>query len=408
MTTIATDIPVRSAASASPLSVAVLLSCDTFESFFGHVLGLDRDRYLASYRNDWSWYYAAGMVDNGIRPTLYVPSTRYAGRYETDVGVGVRFLPTAAWYRPLARFRRACRATRWSLYAQERLNAAAFFPALSAALADDAIDVLYNQEYWSGRFDYLARRLAVPLVGQDHGGLPTGVVTWFKRQSFARATALFSQTRDECRHVERFGGRPTFQPNGCDTSYFHPPAEPVGKTKTILTVARLTDKQKRTSDLIRALPVLDAGWSLDVIGTGPDRGRLERLAVELGVAGRVRFHGFQGRDAVRDACRRCGVFAMPSSNEGIPLAMVEAMGCGAVPVATRIRAFETVIDHGTTGLLIPVGDVTALAAAVNRGWADRDTLGPAAAASISRDFDTRRLYRQLAGHLRVAAAGVTA
>jgi glycosyltransferase involved in cell wall biosynthesis len=407
MTITATDIPAAielPARAPRPLNVAMLLSCDTFELFFGDVLKLDRDRYLASYRNDWSWYYAAGMLDNGLRPTIYLPSVRYAGRYETDAGIPVRFLPTAGWYRPLAKLRRACRATRWSLYAQEWVNAAAFFPALRSALVEDSIDVLFNQEYWNGRFDYLSAHVDVPLTGMDQGGLAQGVVKVAKRRALGRAAALFCQTHDECRQVEQFGGKPLLQPNGCDTSFFYPPAEPVQKTKTILTVARLTDKQKRTSDLIRALPLLGDDWSIDIVGTGPDRGMLEALADQLAVRHRVRFHGFQGRAEVREFCRRCGVYAMPSSNEGVCLALLEAMGCGAPIVATRIRAFQTLVTDGTNGLLVPVGDPPALAGAIGRAWDRRDALGAAAAESVARDFDTRRLYRQLADRLRTAAA----
>jgi glycosyltransferase involved in cell wall biosynthesis len=412
MTTTAIDIPAAPpeapARPRHPLNVALLLSCDTFESFFGDVLKLDRDRYLASYRNDWSWYYAQGLIDNGIRPTLYLPSVRYAGLHHTDAGVDVRFLPTAGWYRPIAKLRRAFRATRWSLYAQEQVNAAAFHPALTAALVEDGIDVLYHQDYWNGRFDYLAARARLPLVAMDHGGIPDGVVKVGKRRAFARAAAILCQTRDECRQVERYGARPLLQPNGCETDYFHPPADPAEKSKTILTIARLTDKQKRTSDLIRALPLLDASWSLDIVGTGPDMPMLQALAGALGVSGRVRFRGFQGRAEVREFCRRCGVYAMPSSNEAICLAMLEAMGCGAAVVATRIRAFETIIADGATGLLVPVGDPPALAAAIGRAWVRRDTLGPAAAESVARDFDNRRLYRQLADRLRAAAAAAVA
>jgi hypothetical protein len=56
------------------MTVAMLLSCDSFESFFGAVLQLDRDKYLRNYRNDWAWYYAAGLIENGIRPIIYIPS----------------------------------------------------------------------------------------------------------------------------------------------------------------------------------------------------------------------------------------------------------------------------------------------------------------------------------------------
>ncbi len=388
------------------LNVAVLLSCDTFESFFGDVLGLDRDRYLADYRNDWSWYYARGMVDNGLRPTLYLPSTRYAGLHGTDDGIAVRFLPCAGWYRPIAAARRAFRATRWSLYAQERVNARAFYPALRRALADDRIDVLYQQEYWNGRFDFLAGRVGVPLVAMDHGGVQQGVVTVAKRRAFARAAAVLCQTRDECRQVERYGIRPALQPNGCDTAFFRPPAEPVEPSRTILTVARLTDKQKRTSDLIRAVARLDDAWTLDIVGTGPDRAALQALAAGLGVAHRVRFLGFRSRDDVRDLCRRCGVYAMPSANEAICLALLEAMACGAAVVATRIRSFQTIVGDDVSGLLVPVGDVTALATAIEQAWLRRAELGRAAADRIAGHFDKRHLYELLARRLR-AAVGIT-
>ncbi len=346
------------------------------------------------------------MIDNGLRPVLYLPSVQHEGYHETDVGVPVRFLPCARWYRPIAKARRAFRATRWSLYAQEQVNALAFHPSLRAALAKDRIDLLYQQDYWNGRFDFLSTRAGVPLVAMDHGGIPQGVVKLAKRRSFARAAAILCQTRDELRQVERYGGRPLLQSNGCDTDFFRPPREPVAKSKTILTVARLTDKQKRTSDLIRALPLLDADWSLDIVGNGPDRDMLAALAARLGVADRVRFRGFRGRAEVRDFCRGCGVYAMPSENEGICLAMLEAMACGAAAVATRIRSFETVIEHDLSGLLVPVGDTLALAAAIGQAWDRRDALGPAAADRIASHFDNRRQYELLADRLRVAA-GIT-
>ena len=95
---------------AHSMTVTMLLSCDSFESFFGAVLQLDRDKYLRNYRNDWAWYYAMGLIENDIRPIIYIPSIQYEGLYETEVGVSVRFLPLASWYRPLAPLRRAMRA----------------------------------------------------------------------------------------------------------------------------------------------------------------------------------------------------------------------------------------------------------------------------------------------------------
>jgi glycosyltransferase involved in cell wall biosynthesis len=385
------------------MTVAMLLSCDSFESFFGAVLQLDREKYLRNYRNDWAWYYAAGLIENGIRPIIYIPSIQDGGLYETEVGVSVRFLPLASWYRPLAPLRRAMRATRWSLYLQERVNAAGFLDPLRDAIATDQADILYVQEYWGGRFDHLAHRVSVPIFAVDQGGVAKGVVKWFKRSAFNRAAMLYSQTLDECSQVERYGGRTTLQPNGSDTSFFIPPSSDNERSKNIVTVARLTDKQKRTSDLIRAMALLPIDWTLDIIGTGPDRESLETLAGKLGVASRVNFHGFKSRSEVRSFIQGCGVYAMPSANEAICLAVLEAMSCAASVVASRIRTFESLIADDVNGKLFAVGDVVALASAIEIAWARRTVLGPAAAVSVAEKFNSKKLYYQLAQSMRTNA-----
>ena len=385
------------------LTVALLLSCDSFESFFEGVLQLDRDKYLKNYRNDFSWYYSMGLIENGVRPILYIPSIQYDGIYETDVGVSVRFLQVAPWYRLLAPLRRAMRATRWSLYLSERVNAEAFLRPLNESIAGDGVDLLYVQEYWGGRFDHLAHRVSVPISAADHGGVGDGVVKWFKRRTFKRAALLYCQTRDECSQVQRYGGRTLLQPNGGDTAFFVPPPKGTQRTQNIVTVARLTNKQKRTSDLIKAMKLLEPEWTLDIIGTGPDREMLEALADNLGVASRVTFHGFKTKPYVRSMIQRCGVYAMPSSNEAMCLAVLEAMSCGAAVVASRIRSFESLITDGVNGRLFSVGDVPALARAIEGAWTQRETLGRVAVASVSEQFNSKNLYQQLAQSMRTIA-----
>jgi glycosyltransferase involved in cell wall biosynthesis len=385
------------------LTVALLLSCESFESFFGGVLRLDRDKYLKNYRNDFAWYYSMGLIENGVHPILYIPSIQYDGIYETDVGVSVRFLRVASWYRPLSRFRRAMRATRWSLYLSERVNAGAFLRPLNESIAADGVELLYVQEYWGGRFDHLVHRVSVPISAADHGGVAKGVVKWFKRRAFKRAALLYCQTRDECSQVQRYGGRTLLQPNGGDTSFFVPPPKETQRTQNIITVARLTNKQKRTSDLIKAMKLLAPEWTLDIVGTGPDQEMLETLASTIGVAARVTFHGFKSKADVRSMIQHCGVYAMPSSNEAMCLAVLEAMSCGAAVVASRIRSFQSLITDGVNGRLFSVGDVPALAKAIEVAWKQRDTLGPMAVSSVSEQFNSKSLYRQLAQSMRTIA-----
>lgn len=387
------------------MKLAMLLSCGSFEGFFGGVQKQTRQTYLDSYRNDWAWYYARALVENGIAPTIYIPALREAGRYETKDGIGVRFLPLDAWYRPMDRvlWKQASRQSRWSLYLDERLNTLAFMKPLRQGLAEDGIDHLYVQEYWSGRFDHLATRLDLPVSGADHGGIPH-VLKWFKRAAFRKAAICYAQTQADCDLIRQLGGRAKFQPNGCDVDLFRP-NESVARGKTILTVARLTDKQKRTSDLIRALTRLPEDWSLDIVGMGPDKAKLKALARELGVEVRVRFRGFLGHGEVRDLLWRCGVFAMPSQNEALAIAALEAMSAGTPVVLSRIPSFRQLVDDGVNGRLVPIGDVPAIAEAVLDAFDRHEALGSAAAATIRARYDKRVLYRELAQSLRAHTFG---
>ena len=383
------------------MNVAILLSCGSFEGFYGRIQGQSRQSYLENYRNDWAWYYGRGLLENGIRPVLYTPALYEAGKYETNEGIPVRFLPLARWYRPIEQLalKRLSRATRWSLYAEEVINTVAFMGPLREALREDEIDLLYVQEHWSGRFDYIVRQLDLPVVGADHGGVSKGVVKLFKRRALEKAALCYGQTENECLMIEKFGGRSKLQPNGCDVSEFFPdPAVPRGKT--VLTVTRLTNKQKRYHDLIRAMAELPEEWTLDIVGTGPDRDMLERLTGDLNLSSRVRFHGFVGRAEVRDLFRRCGVYAMPSANEGLAVAALEAMACGAAVVLSQIRAFEPLVTDGINGRLVSVGDVKGLAAAIVNAWEHRESMGKAASDTVRTRYNTRVLYSQLAESLR--------
>jgi glycosyltransferase involved in cell wall biosynthesis len=388
------------------MNVAMLLSCGSFEGFFGGIQGQSRKSYLESYRNDWSWYYARGLLESGVQPLIYMPALHESGRYETDAGIPVRFLQTERWFRPFEQvwLKRLSRQTRWSLYVEELVNTVAFMRALRQALREDDIDLLYVQEYWSARFDYLVREIDLPVTGADHGGVWKGVVKLFKRAAFEKAALCYSQTRQECGMVERYGGRSKFQPNGCDVSFFFPDPT-VSRSKTVLTVTRLTNKQKRTTDLVRAIAELPADWSLDIVGTGPDRGMLEKLAADLDLSTRVRFHGFVDHTRLRDFFRRCGVYAMPSAQEAVALAALEAMACGAVPVLSQIPSFAQLVENGVNGRLVPVGDVKGLAAGILDAWQSRDALGHAASTTVQSRYSKAKLYADLADSLRSCVAG---
>ncbi len=88
-----------------------------------------------------------------------------------------------------------------------------------------------------------------------------------------------------------------------------------------------------------------------------------RVAIDRnGLAGKVICSGYL--DDVRVALYAMDIFVLPSHREGLPLTIMEAMAAGKPVVATNIRGCREEVVHGETGLLVPVGDIEALAAAL--------------------------------------------
>jgi len=167
---------------------------------------------------------------------------------------------------------------------------------------------------------------------------------------------------------------------------------------SILYMGRLK-RYKGVDVLIQALPSVlrfAPEAKLHIVGQGPDRPRLERLAWSLGLAERVRFHGYLP-NAERDMlAARATVAVAPSSFEGYGITCVEAGARGLPVVASRVRGlWDSVLDE-QTGLLVPHGDPGALAGAVVRFLADPELCsrmgeaGRAWAAVHSWDDSARR------------------
>lgn len=380
---------------ASRGAAAILLSTPTFETFYGGGLGLDRAAYLETYRNDWSWEYAEGLRRQGIKAYIYVASAGPTALHETAEGIGVRFLGLGAADRPW-RAIPALQRSPLGRYAYGAANAVSMWPALRAALQEDAIAALLIQEYWTARYDVLSKRVPVPVLAIDQGMPERREIKLRKRASLPRARRVVVQTQAEREKVERYGGTAERIPNGVDTGRYGP--DPAREhPPEILTVARLLDVQKRISDLIRALALLPPEWRLRIVGGGPDEQLLRDLAVELQVTDRVRFDGFvMDRDVIVDALQGTGVYAIPSTYEGLPMALLEAMSCGCAVVGSAIPAIAEVVSDGVDGLLVGTEDPPALAAAIARAYAERDRFGAAGRETIEREYSLEACGGRLA------------
>jgi L-malate glycosyltransferase len=151
--------------------------------------------------------------------------------------------------------------------------------------------------------------------------------------------------------------------NGLDLDMFVPP-RPTAQRRVITTVANLR-RGKGHDVLLRAAARVIArvpDVQLQLIGDGPLRPDLERLAADLGIAERVRFLGH--RDDVPARLAESDLFAFPSFMEASPNGVIEAMAARLPVVATNVGGIPEMIDDGRNGLLVPAGDDEALAAAL--------------------------------------------
>jgi glycosyltransferase involved in cell wall biosynthesis len=137
------------------------------------------------------------------------------------------------------------------------------------------------------------------------------------------------------------------------------------------------DRQKGFDVLLRALAELP-GTGLVLVGDGPERDPLQRLAGELDLAGRVEFQGWH--EDARRQLTGFDVFVLPSRFEGFPLAIIEAMLARLPVVATPVGSVPESVLDGVTGRLVAPEDPGALALALRQLLADaglRERMGAA-------------------------------
>lgn len=150
------------------------------------------------------------------------------------------------------------------------------------------------------------------------------------------------------------------------------------ETPLIVCIAEL-NTNKNQSLLVRALAQMEGNAHLVIRGDGPTRSNLERLAIEVGVEGRVHFLDYQ-RDT-RPLIVAARVLALVSHREGLPRVVMEALCLGVPVVGTDIRGIRDLLAG--VGTLVAPGDESALARALDEALADTE-------ASKSRRIQGRR------------------
>ena len=142
--------------------------------------------------------------------------------------------------------------------------------------------------------------------------------------------------------------------------------------------------------------------TLLMVGSGPLRGPIESLATER-IPGRARFLG--RIPDVRSVYAASDALLLTSDTEGQPAVLMESALCGCPAVATSVGGVPGVIIDGTTGVLAPPGDISALADGLSRVLAGRSAMGAAARDHCLVTFELSAIARQWDDLLRDVVAG---
>jgi glycosyltransferase involved in cell wall biosynthesis len=307
---------------------------------------------------------------------------------------------------------RVVRVPEWGRYA-----AVPFCPTMPRALARLAPDIVHlHFPNPMGDLAWLLGTRRVPLVISYHADvirqrrllpLYTPILT----RTFGAARRILVAAPDNIASspvLPRYKDRCTVIPYGIDLDAFtlrEHEAEVVvarraafGPDPLILFVGVLRP-YKGLDILLKALVRVRA--NLVVVGRGPARFDLSGLAARLGLSNRVAFLGEVSEAERRILLHACDAFVLPSidNREAFGIAQLEAMACGKPVIGTDLpTGVRYVNKHQVTGLLVPPGDVEALATALHRLLGDarlRATLGNAAQGRARLEFSADIMVRRV-------------
>lgn len=284
------------------------------------------------------------------------------------------------------------------------------------------IHILHAHLFGSNTWARLLGTLAgVPvIIAHEHGSAKAGHEIWLDRLLYRLGDAVVVPSAASKRLLMQLEGLParalSVVYNGVDTSQFadHAVTPTIRRllgldphALLIGSVGRLSADKGGQDVLLRAVAQVrqtQPQVGLVFIGDGPLRGGLEALAAQLGLGSAVQFMGV--RPDVAPLLGALDLFVLPSLHEALPIAVLEAMAVGLPVVTTHVGGVPEVVQDGVTGLLVPPGDSSALAAALLQLIADPATavrLGAAGQARVRADFtldamvaQVDQLYRRLA------------
>lgn len=242
----------------------------------------------------------------------------------------------------------------------------------------------------------LARQLDLPFVTTAHLSSVQHLATMAKLATTAyersvgrfileTSSRVIAVSDSVAVHLNHLGVSPekiVVVENGVDTQRFRPGDR--AETRQVVFVGRLIANKGPAEALEAFARAASDGWRLLFAGDGPMRSGLERRAGELGLSDKVEFLGL-----VRDVAPLLGsssILVRPSLTEGRPLAVLEAMASGMCVMISDIAPNRELVDHGRTGILVPLDDPDGWVRALQDLMQDvrgRSAMGEAAREAVS-------------------------
>ncbi|MCU0491797.1 MAG: glycosyltransferase [Chloroflexaceae bacterium] len=265
----------------------------------------------------------------------------------------------------------------------------------------------------------VARRAGLPLVISLHGSdvylaERHPALALSAAWAFRSAAAVTACSRNLQGRGVQLGARAetsSLIPYGINPQEFRPDASAYNHVRSELGLAPDTPLVLGLGRLVakKGYDVLLDAWPqvlachpnavLAIAGYGDLRPTLERQAESLGLGGRVLFPGQLERKRAAAYVAAADVFALPivhdQGSDGLPNALLEAMGAGRAVVASRVAGVPDVLDDGVHGLTVPDRNPAQLAAAINRLLGDRGLATRLGAAARQR-IETELTWAQTA------------
>jgi colanic acid/amylovoran biosynthesis glycosyltransferase len=231
------------------------------------------------------------------------------------------------------------------------------------------------------------------------------------RETFARATVVHGVSKAIVQEAAQYGLDPArarvIYP-AVDPDFFCPPERlrPERPDFSIVTTGSLAWVKGYEYACAAVRRLIDQGVParFEIIGDGPEYQRLLYTIQDLGLDGSVRLAGRLAPPAVRQRLQAADAFLLSSLSEGLSNAALEAMACQLPVVTTDCGGMREAITEGVEGLITPVQDAEALAAALERLWRDPDMrlrMGQAGRRRTRQDFN---LQGQMAQFVELFAA----